>query len=106
AALELLPSSGRLLPGPQPHVDAASLAPVRAAFAHARHLLRRPDSLAEQEADGELGVLPRHRGAHRDRDRLALQPDLEWLLAREQVGAAAGAPVAPSPGRQHAPGTA
>ena len=43
---------------------------------------------AEQEAERQLRVLPGHGRAHRDRQPLAAEADLERLLAGDQVGAA------------------
>jgi hypothetical protein len=55
-----------------------------------RHLTRERDgrsrldqTLAEQEARRQLLVVA--RGAHRDRDRLAVDADLQWLLDRDVV---------------------
>ena len=52
---------------------------------HAR--ARRPQPLGEAEAERELLVVPRR--PHRDRDRLAADPDLERLLDGDEVGSVA-----------------
>src|ERR1019366_2297606 len=43
-----------------------------------------PQALGEQDPGGQVDVVP--RGTHRHRQRLAVHPDLERLLDRQQVG--------------------
>src|SRR5207244_12301731 len=57
---------------------------------------RGDDSLPDHEPDGQLGILAGGRRAHRDRDALACEPQLERLLARHEVGAGSRGAVAKS----------